>query len=372
MGMACWRPAKKPSQVGVHQDKRDRQDPLLWYQDLCPHATGEFSYAVIQANAILEDMSQVETGVFGTFVGVYDGHGGPEASRSIRDTLYNHIQKFKAEEEGIMSSAVLRKAFKATEDRFFEIVRKGWLLKPQLAATGSCCLAGMISDSNLYIANVGDARAVLGTYSKDTGSVVAKQLSKEHNVSIQAVREELIAKHFDDPQIVLLKQQVWRVKGLIQVSRSIGDFYLKKPEYNREPLTARFRLPEPLKRPVMSADPECAVYTLGPRDEFIIFASDGLWEHLSNQEAVDIICSQPRQGIARRLIKAAMQEAARKREMRYTDLKGIERGIRRHFHDDITVIVVFLDPTNNSHHRKIPSHHISVKCPVDTPQNSRS
>jgi pyruvate dehydrogenase phosphatase len=171
---------------------------------------------------------------------------------------------------------------------------------------------------------------------------------------------------------VLLKQQVWRVKGLIQVSRSIGDFYLKKPEYNREPLTARFRLPEPLKRPVMSADPECAVYTLGPRDEFIVFASDGLWEHLSNQEAVNIICSQPRQGIARRLIKAAMQEAARKREMRYTDLKGIERGIRRHFHDDITVIVLFLDPTNNSHHRKLPSQHISVKCPVDTPQNSKS
>lgn len=42
-------------------------------------------------------------------------------------------------------------------------------------------------------------------------------------------------------------------------------------------------------------------------------------------------------------MKAALQEAAKKREMRYTDLKKIDRGIRRHFHDDITVIVVFLD-----------------------------
>ena len=49
------------------------------------------------------------------------------------------------------------------------------------------------------------------------------------------------------------------------------------------------------------------------------------------------------QGIARRLIKLALEEAAKKREMRYSDLKKIERGIRRHFHDDITVIVVFLD-----------------------------
>ena len=49
------------------------------------------------------------------------------------------------------------------------------------------------------------------------------------------------------------------------------------------------------------------------------------------------------QGIARKLIKAALCEAAKKREMRYSDLKKIDRGVRRHFHDDITVIVVYLD-----------------------------
>lgn len=53
-----------------------------------------------------------------------------------------------------------------------------------------------------------------------------------------------------------------------------------------------------------------------------------------------VVCLQ---GIARRLVKAALQEAAKKREMRYSDLKKIERGIRRHFHDDITVVVLYLD-----------------------------
>jgi pyruvate dehydrogenase phosphatase len=38
-----------------------------------------------------------------------------------------------------------------------------------------------------------------------------------------------------------------------------------------------------------------------------------------------------------------MKEAAKKREMRYSDLKKIDRGVRRHFHDDITVVVLFLD-----------------------------
>lgn len=50
------------------------------------------------------------------------------------------------------------------------------------------------------------------------------------------------------------------------------------------------------------------------------------------------------QGIARRLVKAALKGAAKKREMRYSDLKKIGRGVRRHFHDDISVVVVFLDP----------------------------
>jgi pyruvate dehydrogenase phosphatase len=49
------------------------------------------------------------------------------------------------------------------------------------------------------------------------------------------------------------------------------------------------------------------------------------------------------QGIAKRLIRAALQQVAKKREMRYSDLKKIEPGVRRHFHDDISVVVVFLD-----------------------------
>lgn len=54
------------------------------------------------------------------------------------------------------------------------------------------------------------------------------------------------------------------------------------------------------------------------------------------------------QGIARRLVKSALRLAAKKREMRYADLKKIDRGVRRHFHDDITVVVVFLDPPLSS------------------------
>jgi len=102
-------------------------------------------------------------------------------------------------------------------------------------------------------------------------------------------------------------------------------------------------LSEPLRGLILTAEPSINVHTLQLHDQFIIFASDGLWEHLSNQEAVDIFHNHPHARDARRLVKAALQEAAKKQEMCYSDLKKIDRGVRRYFHDDITVVVVFSD-----------------------------
>ena len=45
-------------------------------------------------------------------------------------------------------------------------------------------------------------------------------------------------------------------------------------------------------------------------------------------------------------MRAALNEAARKREMRYEDLGKVAKGVRRHIHDDITVVVIFLDPNS--------------------------
>lgn len=78
------------------------------------------------------------------------------------------------------------------------------------------------------------------------------------------------------------------------MSRSIGDAYLKRSEFNREPLYAKFRVPKPFSKPILSAEPSILEHRLNPEDQFLIFASDGLWEHLSNQEAVDIVNSYSR------------------------------------------------------------------------------
>lgn len=49
------------------------------------------------------------------------------------------------------------------------------------------------------------------------------------------------------------------------------------------------------------------------------------------------------QGIAKRLVNAAQIEAAKKMNIWYDDMKRLNKGERRVFHDDITVIVMYLD-----------------------------
>lgn len=96
----CWRPSIEGENSGRNGDGSGRSDGLLWYKDSGRHANGEFSMAVVQANNLLEDQSQLESGPLssiegsprGTFVGVYDGHGGPETARFVNDHLFKHIK----------------------------------------------------------------------------------------------------------------------------------------------------------------------------------------------------------------------------------------------------------------------------------------
>ncbi|CDO97255.1 unnamed protein product [Coffea canephora] len=339
---SCYRPLERC--LGRMSGGGGGGDGLLWHMDLKPHASGDFSIAVVQANSSLEDQSQVYTSPSATYVGVYDGHGGPEASRFVNRHLFPYLHKF-AGEQGGLSADVIKKAFSATEEDFTQLVKRSLAVTPQIASVGSCCLVGAISNDQLYVANLGDSRAVLGRrgFDGESGSVVAERLTTDHNVSCEMVRREVEAQHPGDSPIVIYCRGVWRIKGIIQVSRSIGDIYLKKPEFNRDPIFQQFGNPVPLRRPVLTAEPSIICKKIQPQDLFLIFASDGLWEHLTDEAAVEIVFKNPRAGIAKRLVGAALREAAKKREMRYKDMTQIEKGIRRHFHDDITVVVIYLD-----------------------------
>lgn len=98
----CWKPSVQTDSENSSRgrDAAGRGDGLWWYKDSGQHINGEFSMAVIQANNTLEDQSQLESGPMssiqsgpqGTFVGIYDGHGGAEAARFINNHLFDNIK----------------------------------------------------------------------------------------------------------------------------------------------------------------------------------------------------------------------------------------------------------------------------------------
>uniref|UniRef100_A0A0E0NBF5 protein-serine/threonine phosphatase n=1 Tax=Oryza rufipogon TaxID=4529 RepID=A0A0E0NBF5_ORYRU len=92
------------------------------------------------------------------------------------------------------------------------------------AASGSCCLLGAISGNMLYVTNAGDSC-----------TTVSERLSTEHNVASEEVRRELAALHPDNGEVVVHARGTWRVKGIVQVARAIGDVYLKTPEFKHDP-----------------------------------------------------------------------------------------------------------------------------------------
>lgn len=130
-----------------------------------------------------------------------------------------------ARENGTISEDILRSAFSATEDGFLTLVRRTCGIKPLMAAIGSCCLVGLIWNGTLYVANLGDSRAVIGSLGR-SNKIVTEQLTKDHNASLEEVRQELKSLHPDDSHIVVMKNGAWRVKGIIQVCFS---FHLLLP-----------------------------------------------------------------------------------------------------------------------------------------------
>eukprot|EP00928_Gymnodinium_smaydae_P097492 TRINITY_DN8846_c0_g1_i1.p1 TRINITY_DN8846_c0_g1~~TRINITY_DN8846_c0_g1_i1.p1 ORF type:complete len:548 (+),score=162.57 TRINITY_DN8846_c0_g1_i1:82-1644(+) len=122
-------------------------------------------------------------------------------------------------------------------------------------------------------ANAGDSRAVLSR----AGAVVA--LSEDHKPEcpVEVARIEAAGGHvqMDAPGGP-------RVMGDLNLSRAFGDLRYKTPIEN------------PPERQVLTPFPEVRTIPLTDQDEFMVIGCDGIWECLSNQEAVDFV--RPRLG----------------------------------------------------------------------------
>ncbi|KAK1426850.1 hypothetical protein QVD17_15530 [Tagetes erecta] len=181
------------------------------------------------------------------FFGVFDGHGGSKAAEYVTENLQKNIQN-EVEKRG--------------ENEIVEAIKQGYLktdieFLKQEQRGGACCVTAVVTAGDLVVSNVGDCRAVVsrgGAAEALTSDQRASRLDEKQRI-------ESLGGYVDSIR------GVPRVLGSLAVSRAIGDRSLKQ---------------------WISAEPETKIFKIIPEFEFMIMASDGLWEKVTNQEAVDL------------------------------------------------------------------------------------
>lgn len=302
---------------------------------------------------------------------MFDGHGGAKAMQFLMSHFLSIFEATVAEyasidehEDTIDPSQVVQSAIVASFERadtaFEEEARRSIQAGSWNAAhVGACVLAACVTDSEIIVGNCGDCRALVAVreYNQDRTSSVLKAVQLSHDHNAREAREKLrfAATHPDDPNaIVEYEGNVCYVKGALQATRSIGDFNLKSAEFNNA-LPPVYRIGEPFQPPYITATPEMCVIGRKSSHEFLVIATDGLFDELSNDEVVRVVDRWRRRGggssqseagrtngaASERLTSAALRHAANDIGISTARLLSMPQGARRrNLHDDITAIVV--------------------------------
>ncbi|KAI3924208.1 hypothetical protein MKW98_032409 [Papaver atlanticum] len=226
------------------------------------------------------------------FCGVFDGHGryGHIVSKRVRDCLpLNNFSQYWGVVEDDRISQLKGSFLKA-----FEVMdRELRTIHPELIDcfdSGTAAVAMIKQGQHLVIGNIGDSRAVLGTRDQND-SLIAVQLTKDLKPNLPGEAKRIRGRR---GRVFALKGEVARVwlpnkdaPGLA-MSRAFGDFCLNK--------YGVISVPDVYYRP------------LTDKDEFLVLATDGIWDVLSNKEVVNIVRSAPAEASeAQALVEAAVR-----------------------------------------------------------------
>ena len=175
----------------------------------------------------------------------------------------------------------------------------------------------LFTPSKLLCINVGDSRCVIGKF--DEKRWIAKALSFDHKPDLKMEKERIIKNggriepYINDDGEYYGPERVWlknsNVPGLA-MSRSFGDLVAHSVG--------------------VSSEPEIIEYSFLEEDKFIILASDGIWEFISNKECVDII----KDYYIKNDINGAINFLYKESTKRWI--------INEEIIDDITLIIIFL------------------------------
>lgn len=210
-------------------------------------------------------LDKVDSGYFA----VFDGHAGPAVADWCSKKMHGIVESCMETEETPVHA--LNAAFLEADNR----------IKADIRNSGSTAAVAITrweennSVHKLYCANVGDTRIVLSRQGKPL------RLSYDHKGS-----DFHETKRVQNCGGIMMNN---RVNGVLAVTRSLGDHYMK--DYvTGAPYTTETILDD-------------------EKDEFIIIACDGLWDVCDDQTAVNLVREHTggAQGASRALVDYALQ-----------------------------------------------------------------
>ncbi|KAH6642992.1 phosphatase 2C-like domain-containing protein [Boeremia exigua] len=169
------------------------------------------------------------------------------------------------------------------------------------ALSGSCALLAAFdpSSSTLHVACTGDSRAVLGRWDPSSQRYTTLPLSEDQTGFNEKEVARLAAAHPDEPDII--DPKTGRLMG-IAVTRAFGDHRWKWETDFVRAVQAKFwgsaPRPKAVSQPYMTAEPEVTETEVvrvakgedgRRRSDFMIMASDGLWDRISSEHAVECV-----------------------------------------------------------------------------------
>ncbi|KAG8051230.1 hypothetical protein GUJ93_ZPchr0009g2143 [Zizania palustris] len=213
------------------------------------------------------------------FYGVYDGHGGRAAVDFVADRLGKNVVAVVSASSAAAATtspttssqqqrpaggrdqdhddddvtAAIRVAYLSTDSEFLSQGVRG----------GACAATALVKDGQLYVSNVGDCRAVLGSRGGVATALTSDQIPGRED-------ERLRIENAGGYVSCGAGSGVWRVQDSLAVSRAFGDAGVK---------------------PWVTCEPETTSLRITADCRFVVLASDGLWCKVSNQEAVDTVTS---------------------------------------------------------------------------------
>ncbi|KAJ4955304.1 hypothetical protein NE237_012087 [Protea cynaroides] len=210
-------------------------------------------------------MSKIDGQAVSMF-GIFDGHGGSRAAEFLKEHLFENLlkhPKFMTD-----TKLAISETYQRTDMDFLDAESNTY------RDDGSTASTAVLVGNHLYVANVGDSRAVISKAGQ------AIPLSEDHKPNRSDER-----KRIESAGGVVMWAGTWRVGGVLAMSRAFGNRLLKQ---------------------FVVAEPEIQEQEIGDEFECLVLASDGLWDVVPNEDAISLAQAEEEpQAAARRLTETA-------------------------------------------------------------------